>query len=173
VIRMRRTFLAILRRGRRQQHGTALVETAISTVAMLALLFGIIDFSRAMYTWAFVSWAAQSGSRYVIVRGNRWSGTTCSTTTTQDCDATSANVQSYVQSLALPGITGSSVSANTTWLGTAPDSSTDGGTACATTANSRGCFVKVSVSYTFNFITPFLPASGITFTGTSEQVMQE
>lgn len=173
MIRMRRIALGLFRRGRKDDRGTALVETAISTILLVSLFFGIIDFSRAMYTWAFVSWAAQSGTRYAIVRGASWSGTSCSTTATQDCEATSTDVQNYVQSLAFPGVTGNSVSASTTWPGTAPDSKTDGGTSCSTTTNSRGCFVKVTVSYTFNFITPYLSSSGITFTSTSEQVIQQ
>jgi len=136
-------------------------------VLLLTLLFGIVDFARAMYAWAFVSWAAQSGTRYAIVRGATWTGTTCATTATQDCDASSANVTSYVQGLAPPGITSSSVQVNPQWPASTPD-----GASCAT-ANGQGCFVKVTVSYTFHFITPFLPASGINLSSTSEQVIQE
>jgi Flp pilus assembly protein TadG len=166
MIPMKHTLLRINRRGK-EEHGVSLVEFAMSVVLLLTLLFGIVDCSRAMYTWAFVSWAAQSGTRYAIVRGATWSGTSCTITTTQDCDATSASVTSYVQGLAPPGVTGSNVQVNPQWPATTPD-----GGSCST-ANGQGCFVKVSVSYTFHFITPFLPSSGINFSSTSEQVIQE
>ncbi|HTV82193.1 MAG TPA: TadE/TadG family type IV pilus assembly protein [Acidobacteriaceae bacterium] len=164
---MKHKLLRRIRQGRKEQHGSSLVEFAITALVLLTLLFGIVDFSRAMYAWAFVSWAAQSGTRYAIVHGAKWSGTTCSTTSTQDCDATNASIQSYVQGLAPPGVTGGNVQVNTQWPATTPD-----GGSCST-ANGQGCFVEVTVSYTFNFITPFLPTSGIKLSSTSEQVVQE
>lgn len=165
--------LSRLRRAAREERGSSLIEIAISVVVLVTLFMGLMDFSRAVYSWAFVSWAAQSGTRYAIVRGSRWAGTACSSTATTDCEATSANVQAYVQALAPPGVTGTKVSATTQWPGASPDSTTDGGTDCTKVANSRGCFVEVKVGYTFHFITPFLPSTGINFTGTSEQVIQD
>ncbi|HEY6448473.1 MAG TPA: hypothetical protein VIY53_18590 [Acidobacteriaceae bacterium] len=123
--------------------------------------------AEAFATWHFVSWAAQSGTRYAIVRGARWTWTSCASTTTVACTATAANVQSYLQSLAPPGVTSSSVLATTTWAGTTP-----GGKSCST-ANGDGCLVQVTVTYTFNFLQPFLPSTGINFSSTSEQVIQE
>lgn len=163
---MRRAWQSIRPWGRHDE-GVSLVEFAASAVLLLTLLFGIVDFARAMYTWAFVSWAAQSGTRYAIVRGARWAGVSCASTTTLDCDATSANVTSYVQGLAPPGVTGSNVQVNPQWPAITPD-----GTSCST-VNSQGCLVEVTVSYTFHFVTPFLPSSGINFSSTSEQVVQQ
>jgi len=166
MMRNRRMLRRIVPRGGGEA-GVSLVEFAMSVVILLTLMFGIVDFARAMYTWAFVSWAAQSGTRYAIVRGATWAGTSCSTTATAACDATSANVTSYVQGLAPPGVTGSSVQVNAQWPATTPT-----GTSCST-ANGQGCLVKVTVSYTFHYVTPFLPTTGISLSSTSEQVIQE
>ena len=164
---MKRAPLRRLLKAGKQEHGSSLVEFAISTSLVLALILGIMDVCLALSAWHFVSWAAQSGTRYAITRGAKWSGTSCSSTTTQACDATAANVQSYLQSLAPPGVTASGVLVTTTWPGTTP-----GGKACST-ANGDGCLVQVTVNYSFNFILPFLPTSGATLKSTSEQVIQE
>lgn len=164
---MKRALLRRLLKANREENGSSLVELAISASVLLVMIFGIMDVSRALYTWHFVSWAAQSGTRYAIVRGARWSGTSCTSTTTVACAATAANVQSFVQGLAPPGVTSSSVLATTTWPGTTP-----GGTSCST-ANGDGCLVQVTVTYTFAFLQPFLPSAGITLSSTSEQVIQQ
>lgn len=164
---MTKILLRRLRKAGKEEQGSSLIEFAISASVVLALILGIMDVCLALSAWHFVSWAAQSGTRYAIIRGAKFAGTSCSTTATEACDATAANVQSYVQSLAPPGVTASSVVVTTTWPGTTP-----GGKTCST-ANGDGCFVQVNVSYTFNFILPFLPSSGPTLTSTSEQVIQE
>lgn len=153
----------------REERGDSMVEFSLAAVLLLTVIFGIMDFARAVYADHFVSYAAQEGTRYAIVRGGTFAGTTCTTTTTMDCAATSANVQSYVQSIAPPGISGSSVSASTTWPGTTVSGS---GTGCTTT-NTPGCVVQVTVTYSFSFLLPFMPSAGINFASTSQQVIQE
>jgi len=142
------------------------VEFAIVIVVLMSFLLGIMDFGRAMYIYHFVSEVAREGSRYAIVRGSTFAGKACIATTTYSCEATAANVTSYVQSLAPPGIVATSLTVNTTWLTTTPT-----GTACV--ANSPGCLVKVQVTYPFKFILPFLPKSTPTLSSTSEMVISE
>jgi Flp pilus assembly protein TadG len=161
--------MRILHRIAGEEHGSAMMEFALSAVVLLMVIFGIMDFSRAVYVYHFVSYSAQQGTRYAIVRGAHWGSTSCASTTTLACNATAANVQSYVQSLATKGITASKVTVTTTWPGTNLKGSSTG---CGT-ANSSGCLVKVKVSYSFSFILPFLPKSALGFTGTSEAVIQE
>jgi Flp pilus assembly protein TadG len=146
------------------------MEYAIVLPVLLTFLFGIMDFSRFLYTYHFISEVAREGTRYAIVRGSSNAGTACASASTFQCDATAANVQTYVQSLTPPGITSSSLSVNATWPGTAP---TGAATACSTTNgnNSPGCLVQVVVTYPYKFMLPFLPKSSSTWTVSSTSVM--
>jgi Flp pilus assembly protein TadG len=154
----------------RDDRGSALMEYAIVLPVILTFLFGIMDFSRFLYTYHFVSEVAREGTRYAMVRGSTFAGTSCASTATFSCDATSANVQSYVQALTPAGILSNSVSVTTTWPGTAPASAA---TACNSTSgnNSPGCLVQVVVSYPFKFILPFLPKAASTWTISSTSVV--
>ena len=73
------------------QRGASLPETAIVMAVLLALLFGIIDFGRAMYTYAFVAQLAREGARWAIVRGNQ-----CSVLDHHNASQASGHVQTYV-----------------------------------------------------------------------------
>jgi Flp pilus assembly protein TadG len=154
----------------RNDRGSALVEYAIVLPVLLTFLFGIMDFSRFLYTYHFVSEVAREGTRYAMVRGSSFSGTACASTASFACDATGANVQTYVQGLTPPGITSGSVGVSTTWPGTAP---TGAATSCNTTNgnNSPGCLVQVVVTYPYKFMLPFLPKSASTWTVSSTSVV--
>jgi len=160
------------RAGRNLGHdlGSTLAEFAIVLPVLLTFLFGIMDFSRFLYTDHFISEVAREGTRYAVVRGSTFGSTACASTSTFACNATSANVQSYVRGLTPPGITSGSLTVTTTWPGTAP---TGAATACRSTSgnNSPGCLVQVLVSYPYHFMLPFLPSSASTWTVTSTSVM--
>ena len=158
-----------LRRIVKEDAGETMMEFALSASILLMTIFGVMDFARALYVYHFASYAAQQGTRYAMVRGAHWGTTTCASTTSVACNASSSNVKSYVQGLATNGITGSNVSVTTTWPGTTISGSTTG---CSTT-NSPGCLVKVKVTYSFSFVLPWLPKSALGFTGTSVAVIQE
>jgi len=160
----------------REESGVELVEFAMTALLLMTLMFGIFEFGIGMYTYHFVSYAAQEGTRFAMVRGNTWSenvATNCTTsappnfTMAYGCTATSTDIQNYVQSLASGGISPSKVTINTTnsyvWPGKTPDGSTTG----CTQANSQGCLVKVTVSYSFKFL-PFLKLSALPISATSE-----
>jgi Flp pilus assembly protein TadG len=163
-------LLERLRHFRQDQRGDALIEFAISVTVMLTMVFGVMDFSRAVYVYHFLPYAAGQGIRYAAVRGSTWGSTTCTGTATLDCAATSANITSYVQSIAPPGVTASTLTVTTTWPGTTPS-----GSACISTngVNSPNCLVKVSVSCPFSFVLPFLPSTALTFAASSEQIILE
>jgi Flp pilus assembly protein TadG len=156
--------------GLGDDQGSALVEFAFVLIVALTFMFGIMDFSRFLYTDHFLSGAAREGTRYAMVRGSSWGSTACVSTTTFSCNASAANVISYVQGLTPPGITASSLTVLPTWPGTAP---TGAATACSTTkgSNSPGCLVQVQVSYPYKFLFPFLPKSTWTIASTSQMVV--
>jgi Flp pilus assembly protein TadG len=152
----------------RDNRGSELVEFALSAAMLLTLMLGILDCCRALYAYHFVSWAAQQGTRYAAVRGADW-GSACATTATFNCNAKGTDVVNYVQSLVNPGISVSALTVTPTWPGTTVSGSSS---ACAA-KNTQGCMVKVQVSYTFNYILPFMPRSAMTFNATSERPIQK
>ena len=135
------------------QRGTALPEAAIVMALLLTLMFGIIDFGRAIYTYSFVAQLAREGARWAIVRG-----TGC--TLLSDCDATQAELQTYVRSLS-EGATDPNLIAATSALASG----------CSVPAS--GCTIAVTVSYPFRFMLPFLPSAGITMASTSQMVISQ
>jgi hypothetical protein len=138
--------------------GSALVEYAVGILLLLTIMFGIIDFARALYAYHFVSDAAREGTRQAIVRGSTCSGLP------GPCPVTSgSDIQSL---LAIPsGINPRAVTVNATWPG--------GGTNCPGPVNAPGCVVEVQVTYNFSFILPFMPTSGIQLQSTSEMVISQ
>lgn len=164
----------------REESGSQLVEFSISALIFLTLLFGAFDWMFAMYAYHFTTYAAQQGTRYAMVRGYTWSKnttTSCSTSAppnfalSYNCTASATDIQNYVRSLASPGINSSNVTIDTTssdvWPGKTPDGTTTG---CTGNANSPGCLVKVTVSYSFTFL-PFLKLSSLPISATSEKVI--
>jgi Flp pilus assembly protein TadG len=166
-------------RALRDDRGSQLVEFAVSLLLLLMVIFSVLDLSRAMYSYEFVTYAAQEGARYAIVRGYDWTGN-CSTsappsfTLNFKCIASSTDVQNYVKNLTLPLINRSNVTVTTTWPGTTPNC-TSACSACSGSnkTNSKGCMVNVKVSYSFTYIAPFLPRYSMTFNGTSQKPIQE
>jgi Flp pilus assembly protein TadG len=146
--------------GRKRERGSSMAETVIVMGVLLAMICGIIDFGRAIYTYGFVAQLARQGARWAIVRGSQ-----CTLLT--DCSATSPEIQTYVQSLAYGFITPSAVTATATWppAGCAPGSS----------GNAPGCTVLVSVTYPFKFTLPWMPTSlgTLNMTSTSEMVISQ
>lgn len=180
---MRRgTIVEKLLRFVRDENGSELVEFAMTALAQMFILIGVFQVMLAMYAYHFATYAAQRGARFAVVRGYTWSKNTttnCSTsappsfTMPYNCTASSTDIQNYIQSLTTPGLNRSSVSMNTTnsyvWPGATPGGST---APCATHANSQGCLVKVSVTYTIN-IFPFLGSTSTSIGATSEKTIQE
>ena len=157
--------------GAARKRGSAVIEFALSSLVFLAFMFGIIDFARAAYTYEFVTYAARSGARWASVRGSTCAATNgdawCDPATSSASGATQADVQTYVQSLNLPGISPTQITATVTWPQT--------GDACNTSSavNSPGCPVKVLVQYPYSSSIPFIWIKTITLTADSEMVISQ
>lgn len=154
--------------SRHYQRGASLPETAIVIAVVLMLMFGIIDFSRFMYTYAFVANTAREGARWAMVRGSL----SCTNAPNlASCNATPAQIQSYVQTLSV-GLTDSSkltinTSSSSVWPGCTPIA------ARGSPTNGPGCVVAVQVSYPFKFILPYLPGPTYTMTNTSQMIITQ
>lgn len=142
---------------------------------LIAITVGIIGFSLAIYTYHFISTAAQQGERFASLRGHTWSEyttTSCSTsappsfTMVYDCEAASGDVQNYVQSTVPGAITAANVTVTTTWPALNPDGTATG----CSPANSHGCLVTVVVKYTYHFW-PFEHLTALAMSATSEGVV--
>jgi len=119
-------------------------ETAIVMAVILALLFSIIDFGRAMYTYAFVAQLARQGARWAIVRGSQ-----C--TLLDHCNATQADIQTYVRTLSEGATNANNITVTASWP---PNQCASG-----QSGNAPGCVVSVTVNYPFSFMLPYLPRS--------------
>ena len=143
--------------SKHSQRGGTVPETAIALALFLTLVFGVVDAGRAFYTYGFVAQLAREGARWWIVRGT--SSCANSNNELNDCDATVAQIQSYVQSL-----NEGATSAPSIQVSPAPVSCPDGAAAAA----SPGCTVAVTVTYPFKFIMGYLPKATMTMSSTSE-----
>jgi Flp pilus assembly protein TadG len=149
-------------RARRGESGSSLVEQALVLATLLAVMFGIIDFGRALYTYHFVSEAAREATRWASVRGNTCVGLT------GGCPAGAADVQTFVANVSGMGLDPAKITATTSWP-IQPYSSS----ACGVNIKNPGCVVQVKVDYAFQFILPFLPSSAFTMSSTSEMVITQ
>jgi Flp pilus assembly protein TadG len=166
----------------REEGGAELVEFALTSLVLVTLIFAFLNWMMGMYVFHFTTYAAQQATRFAMVRGYTWSKHTtesCSTsappnfTMPYNCTVSASDIQNYVQSLASPGIVPSGLTINETssyvWPGVTPDGTT---APCSTHANSPGCLVKVTISYTFNFM-PIMKFSTLQMGATSEKVIVE
>ncbi len=153
----------------RDETGSTLVEFAISAILLFTLIFGILDGSRALYVDHFVANAAQEGARYAMVRGASWSAS-CSATVAYNCNASSANIATFVQSIATAGVAKANITTTATWPGT-----NAAGASCTSgsTKNIAGCAVKVIVTYPFSFVVPLLPLKTLSLSSTSQVTIVE
>jgi hypothetical protein len=144
------------------EDGSTIVEFAMVLISFLTLLFGMLDLSRALYVYNYVSDAARDGTRFAMVRGSACSHATFPTA----CPATATDVETYLRTTKLsPGINPNAVMVATSWPG--------GNPGCASPLNSPGCIVKVRVQYNFGFMLPFLPKLSTQMRSTSQMVISQ
>jgi len=157
---------AILRAAR-DESGNSLVEFSLCATLLFMVVFGIMDFSRAMAVDHFLANAASEATRYASVRGSTYS-TACTSVSAENCYATQSSINSYVQSITPLGVNSSSVVVLATWPGT-----TAAGGTCSGAANSPGCTVKVKLTYSYNFILAFLPTGMFALTSTATNTIAQ
>jgi len=162
------------------QRGSELVDFALSFWILMTLLFALIYFCFGVYSYVYASNAAQEGAHFAIVRGGTWTSA-CNTsappsfTMKYACTASSADVQNYLRATAPPGIAASQVSATASWPGTTADCASSC-SACTSpnTVQSKGCMVKVVVSYNYRLFPTLIKASWSTaLQATSEKTIAQ
>lgn len=100
-----------LKRLRRSEAGQTLVEFSLVLPVLLVMLFAIVDFGRAMYTWSIVSNAAREGGRTAAVQG-----TTAQINTAVNSAATGLNLGSLTKTYTnVQGTKGTTVTVNVSY----------------------------------------------------------
>jgi Flp pilus assembly protein TadG len=136
-----------------------LIEFSLAVVAILIVLFGIIDIGRALYAYNWLSDAARRATRYAMVRGSKCTGLTSA------CPASASDIQAYVTSLA-DGIDTSQLTVTSQCF------------ASGNVARVPPCaapeWVKVSVQYQFHLVSPVMaPINPWNMHSDSERVVQQ
>jgi Flp pilus assembly protein TadG len=135
---------------RHTERGASMVETGIALLLLLIVVFGIIDYGRAMYAYDAISNAARLGTRYAIVRGSQCQAA--------GCPATGDSIQTFVRAQA-PLIDTNRMTVTTTW----PNGN----------CKSPGCPVLVTVTYPFDFVSPVIPLAVLTMSSSSQMIISQ
>jgi Flp pilus assembly protein TadG len=148
------------RRGR--QRGSAIVEQAIALPVMILLMFGVIDMSRALYAYHYVSYIAREATRMASVRGVPPTG----------APVDNAMVTAFVKDVPGMGLDSTKFTTDTQFL--RPPSGTPLCPAAGNNPVNRkpGCIVQVTVNYQFKFVVPFMPA-GFTMSSESQMIITQ
>ncbi|MGA2046941.1 MAG: TadE/TadG family type IV pilus assembly protein [Terracidiphilus sp.] len=145
------------RRNRiRSEAGGAALEFALTLPILLTLVFGFIEICMACYVHEMISEVARESTRYASVHGS-----TCLTGSGSTCTATSSSVNAYALATGWPNIGGGTVVPNTTYPG-------GGVSACTAGSQAPGCPVQVQVTYIFRLSIPFIPATNLNLSSSSE-----
>lgn len=141
-----RTQRQIAPSRKRRQGGNTMVETALVFTVFAMLMFGTVEFGRAMFAYNQLAYLAEEGARYASTRG---------LTVPVAQQATSTSVSSIVTGLAV-GIPVSQLTVTTTWQGT---------------PGTVGQWVRVKVSYPFTFVAPYMPYNSLTMQSTAQNTV--
>lgn len=128
--------------------GASLVEFAVSFSLFMTLIFVLMETCIAFYTYGMISDCAREATRWAIVRGS-----TCVTSASTSCTATTTTVSSHATGMGFPNPGGGTINATTTY----PDGN-----------EAPGSRVKVAISYTFPIRIPFVPQTSLALSTASE-----
>lgn len=135
----------------RRNRGQSLVEFALCTLVVVALMLGVIEFGRMVLAYTTISNASRIGVRFAMTHG---SDNSASTTTIQSV------VKNYLRAAAIN-------TSNATVTVTYPGYTALG---CASGGTSPGCPVTVSVSYPYQTMFSYYPIN-VTLSSASEGVI--
>jgi Flp pilus assembly protein TadG len=161
----RRAGFALNVRSARGEEGSAIMETAMSSMILLTFMFGVMETGFALYSYHFISEAAREGTRYAIVRG---SSCVNPTDFTSACPASTSDIQNYVKNLGFPGINPNNMTV------TVANAGYPAGVTCTPSAscNNPGNLVTVTVQYNFPLTVPFVPAHTYSMSSTAAMIIQ-
>jgi len=164
----------------RDERGGTLVETAISFMLLLTLIFGVIEGAWAVYSYHYLASAAHEATRYAMVRGGGWdnscdgTGKAGSGYGSSMCTASPTDIANYIAARNFPGLNLTAADVCVQYLGSTPGSTT---TACSAsssnTDNVPGDIVQVTLTYPFSLNIPGVPSRVLTMSSTSQMVISQ
>jgi hypothetical protein len=146
-----------------RQRGVTLVEQALILPILLALMFGVIDMSRALYTYHYVSYIAREATRWASVRSGALPGVPA-----VDQNA----VDTFVKDVDGMGLDKKQITTTLDFL--RPPNGTPLCPVAGSDAKNEkpGCIVQVTVTYDYQFIMPFMP-TGMTLSSKSQMIITQ
>jgi Flp pilus assembly protein TadG len=181
LVRSRCLPAATLLRRVRGEEGS-LFEYAIVFILFMTMVLGIVEFSRALYVYHFVSHEAREAARWAAVNGSTCTGDSsctapissssapCTLCTSGCTAATLTDVQNFVR-CSSPWSTTSNLTITACGVSGQSKCSASVPTTCTATVNGPGCTVQVQVSYPFTFIFPFVYRNTLTLSSTSDMII--
>jgi hypothetical protein len=146
-----------------RERGVTLVEQALILPVLLALMFGVIDMSRALYTYHYVSYIAREATRWASVRSGALPGVPAVDDTALD---------NFVKDVNGMGLDGKQIKTTLDFL-RPPNGTPLCPVAGSDTRNEKpGCIVQVTVTYDYKFIMPFMP-KGMTLSSKSQMIITQ
>jgi Flp pilus assembly protein TadG len=155
------------------EEGGSLVEMAFSCLALIPILFGIIELSLGLYCYHFAANAAREATRWAIVRGSTcnviFGNGYCSPTSATGNGADGADIAQYVKALGYPF--SSNATTVTKWC-TKSGTTSAAWTSCSTTQNNApGNQVQVTVTYVYPLVIPFVPRTSLNLSSVSSMTI--
>jgi Flp pilus assembly protein TadG len=155
------------------EEGGSLVEMAFSCLALIPILFGIIELSLGLYCYHFAANAAREATRWAIVRGSTcnviFGNGYCSPTSATGNGADGADIAQYVNALGYPF--SSNATTVTKWC-TKSSGASAAWTSCSTTQNNApGNQVQVTVTYVYPLVIPFVPRTSLNLSSVSSMTI--
>ena len=141
------------------EKGMTLVEMAVTLPVLFAFLFCFMELSLAFYSYNMISETAREGTRYAMVHG-----ASCPTSGNPTCEATAAQVDTYVLGIGWANLAGGTMTVcvyyNNNTCNTNPSGS-----------EAVGNPVKVTVTYVFPITMLFVPTNSLTMKSTSQMTI--
>lgn len=169
---------AFFKRLVRNERGATLVETALSMMTLLMLIFAVIESSWAVYSFHFVANAAHEATRYAMVRGASWptacdgTGSAGSGYGSSMCQASPTDIANYVANRDFPGVNIAASNVCVEYFAAVPSSAS---TTCSgnSSPNAPGDIVQVTVTFPYTMTIPLLPNYTLNFSSTSQMAIAQ
>ena len=148
----------------RRDDGAAAVEMAVSMTALMMVVIGLMKICLAVYSYHYTSEAAREGVRWAIVRGS-----TCGTTYTTACPASTDDIAAYIKTLGYPALNPSNMTVTTSYAGFPT------GVSCtpSSTCNNAGNMITITVQYAYPLSIPFMSSRTLTMTSTAAAIIAQ
>ena len=153
------------------EEGSSLIEMALSSSIVFVLIFGILQMSLALYSYHSICEVAREGSRYAIVRGS----TSCTNTSKlTNCNASAAQIQTYVKSVNMAGLNSAQyMTVSTSWLDGSVSMPTTWSNCTVGVCNSPGNLVRVQVTFAVPLSIPFWRSTMLNLSSVSQMVIAQ